>query len=371
MHYLKPFSRTRLLSGLLLLLFCNLSHAQSIRELGNARGKYIGSVVTETFHKNPTVPANYREVFNREFNIIMPENAMEMDDIQPTRGNFTWRKTEEVLAFAEKNNMRTRGHVLVWYDQIPKWIKEASPAFTRRELLDVLKNHIFTVMGHFKGRIHEWNVVNEVFDVNGRFRGEPGSLTGNETSLWYNVIGPEYLDSVFTWARQADPTAELYFSENGVEFIEVKQTALINCIRGLKSRGVPVDGVALEAHIKKYNLSDTDISIISGLVDSLASTGVLVAFSELDIGIPKGMVATDSVLQVQGHSYALLTNLFMQKPCMKTMMMWGFNDRYSWLVPVYGRHSPLLFDAQNHPKPAYDSVVSVLKRYPPIGLNRK
>src|SRR6185295_8814256 len=163
-------------------------------------GFFIGAAVAMSPFRNE---AEYLGTLRREFNIIVAENAFKWDSVHPARATFNFADTDALVDFAQANNIKVRGHTLVWHNQIPGWLTGGN--LTRDEVIEILREHILTLVGRYAGRIAAWDVVNEAVDDG------TGGLRTN--SFWYQRIGPDYVKLAFEFARQADPNALLYYND--------------------------------------------------------------------------------------------------------------------------------------------------------------
>jgi endo-1,4-beta-xylanase len=131
----------------------------------------------------------------QHFSSLTPENAMKMGPIHPGEREYNWGDADSIVAFAERNNMRLRGHTLVWHNQTPGWLfKDASGNQVSKEvLLQRMKDHITTVVGRYKGKIYAWDVVNEaISDKKDEYL---------RPSKWLEIIGEEYIAKAFQFAQ--------------------------------------------------------------------------------------------------------------------------------------------------------------------------
>jgi endo-1,4-beta-xylanase len=170
----------------------------------------------------------------KQFNTITPENIMKWEVIHPEPDKYNFEPADLLVALAQKNNMQVVGHNLVWHNQTPKWVfedKNGKP-IGRDALIERMKEHIFTVMGRYKGKIFAWDVVNEAIIPDGQYR----------RSKWFDIIGQDYLVKAYEFAREADPSAELYYNEYNMWKVPQWSCCLI---RYLQSNGVKVDGLGM------------------------------------------------------------------------------------------------------------------------------
>ncbi len=298
----------------------------------------------------------------RQFGALVCENAMKPESLQPVEGTFRFAPADRVLRFAERNGMALRGHALVWHQQTPQWFfsdsDDRAKAASRELLLRRLETHIQTVLGHYRGRIRAWDVVNEVLGDDGRLRDARGG------SKWYEIIGPDYVDKAFNYAREADPAALLAINDYNLESSAAKRDAMYDLVKGLLSRGVPVGAVGMQMHVSIYG---PGLDEIRQAIEKFASLGVKVQVTELDVSVYAGKEAekpiTADLLDQQAKRYAELFGLFREeakKGNLDMVMLWGVSDEQSWLnsFPVPGRtNAPLLFDRELEPKPAFWAIV--------------
>src|SRR6266436_8337096 len=199
---------------------------QSLRSLAQARGMYIGTVVNVDALQSEE---QYRGVLAREFNIMTPEVSLKFDATEPELNHYDFDGGDTIVAFAKAHNMQVRGHTLVWYRALPSWLTAGN--FSRSELMDILRQHIFTEVSHYRGQVNIWDVVNEAVNNDGTLR----------DSIWLGGIGPQYLDLAFRWAHEANPQARLFYNDYGGEGLGPKSDAIYALLKSLLQRGVPIN----------------------------------------------------------------------------------------------------------------------------------
>lgn len=332
----------RLLSSVLPLLIISVSAGEALRDLADKKGLMLGTAAGGAFFRDK----DYRNVMKREFNALVAEYQMKFGQMQPVRGEYEWAVSDGMLAFADSNKMALRGHCLVWHKEAA-WLEKTE--FPKEEMFAILKEHIQTVVGRYKGRIPQWDVVNEAISNN------PDS-TYRDTFL-FRRMGIEFIDSCFRWARAADSSVKLYYNEYWNEGLGVKSDKTYQLVKGLKERGVPIDGVGLQCHFKYDSLppfADMDANI-----KRLGALGLEVGFTEVDYRIP--LPATPQVLQKQREDYEGTLSVCLANPNCRTFVIWGFTDGYSWIPGSYpGWGEALIMDGNYRPKPAYDGILTVL-----------
>ncbi|WP_405625097.1 non-reducing end alpha-L-arabinofuranosidase family hydrolase [Streptomyces sp. NBC_00016] len=289
-------------------------------------GRYFGTAVAAGRLGDGT----YTGILDREFNSVTPENEMKWDTIEPSRGSFNFGPGDQIVNRATSHGQRMRGHTLVWHSQLPGWVSSIRDAGTLR---GVMNNHITTVMNHYKGRIHSWDVVNEAFAD-----GSSGQL---RSSVFRDVLGDGFLEQAFRTARTADPAAKLCYNDYNIEdWNAAKTQGVYRMVRDFKARGVPIDCVGLQAHFGAGGPPGSFQTTLS----SFAALGVDVQITELDIA------------QASTTAYANTVRACMNVARCTGITVWGIRDSDSWR----SSENPLLFDRSGNKKPAYNAALTTL-----------
>ena len=306
-----------------------------------------------------------------QFNSITPENVLKWERVHPRPGVYAFELPDKYVEFGEKNHMFIVGHCLVWHAQTPAWVfkdDEGKP-LTRDALLQRMREHIFTVVGRYKGRVNSWDVVNEALNEDGTLR----------PSKWLQIIGEDYIAKAFEYAHEADPQAQLNYNDYSIEN-EAKRNGAIALIKKLQAQGIPVAVVGIQGH---DSLDWPSAALEDATIDAFAKLGVKVAITELDIDVlppiapgsadvsmhvkadpklnPYVNGLPDAVQKALAERYADLFAVYLKhRAVVNRVTFWGVTDANSWKNnwPVVGRTSyPLLFDRQGQPKPAFDAVI--------------
>ena len=319
------------------------SAAESLRLLAAKRDFLIGTAVRPVPLKNESI---YREVLAREFNIIMPEHHLKFAPVHPERDRYDFSVADEIVNFAKEHDIKVIGHALVWFHALPRWVVEGN--FSREELLEILHDHIQTVVGHYRGQIYAWDVVNEPVEADGTFR----------ETIWYKTIGPEYIDIALRWTHEADPDALLYINDYG-EGLNSKSDSFYLLAKSLQERGAPLDAIGFQAHIGF--LSAKDSQEVAENMKRYAELGLDVMFTEMDVPINQFPGTEEEQLAAQAEMYRDFLNICLEASNCNTMLTWGFTDRYTWLTGFTGGKAPLIFDESYRPKPAYSAMLEELR----------
>lgn len=276
----------------------------------------------------------YRRALFSTFNSVTPENELKWEVVQPRQGTFDFDAAEAIVDTARGAGMRVRGHPLVWDQQLPGWV-EGAP---EDELEAILRTHVSTVAARFRGRMAQWDVVNEPLE-------DGGGLTAN---VFERALGEGYIDVAFREARRVDPQAKLFLNEIAAER-GVKARALVSLIRRLRERGVPVDGVGLQNHTVTRDFpTQEDLARLMGRFERL---GVDVEITEMDVTGPGEDRRADG--------YAAAAAACAAAPNCTGLTVWGVTDARSWLGAA---KLPTLFDARGEPKPALAALRRALRR---------
>jgi len=328
--------------------WANLSPLQartedSLRSLAEPHQIFIGTCVSP---RALLGDAQYAEILKNEYNMVTAENAMKFHQTQPQKGEFSFNNADTIVDFALQHDMKVRGHTLVWHLYQPKWLTEKK--WEKDELNAILKNHINTVAGRYRGKIHAWDVVNEAIETDGSMR----------ESFWYQTLGRDYIDNAFRWAREADPEALLIYNDFDSEGLSKKSDAIYNLVKGMQERGVPIDGVGFQLHVKAADYAHPDD--IRKNIQRLGALGLEVHFTEIDVRVK--LPADAAKLKQQAQCYRDLMNICLSEPNCTSFVTWGFTDKYSWVYRFFpGFGDALVFDKDYQAKPAYTGLQEILK----------
>ena len=332
-----------------------------------AKDFYIGTALdtNQIMERDPMVSS----LIAKEFNSITPENCMKSMFLQPEKDKFDFKMADKYVAFGEKNKMFIHGHTLIWHSQLPKWMSQIKDSLT---MATAMNNHITTVVGNYKGRIHSWDVVNEALNEDGTLR----------KSVFLNTYGKEYLTNAFKLAAKADPKTDLYYNDYNLCNAKKREGA-IELVKNLQKNGAKIDGVGEQGH---WNLNSPSLDEIEQTILDFSALGVKVAITELDISVlpspwdvvgadvnqkseanekmnpyPKGL-PDDIKIQLAARYEAIFKLFIKHQDKISRVTLWGVNDGQSWLNdwPIKGRTNyPLLFDREFKPKEAYNSVMKL------------
>ena len=314
------------------------------------------------------------------FNYITPENCMKFASIQPREGVFQFGKADQVVQFAQNNNLKVLGHCLVWAkdDRTPAWFfREADGEVRPHVLMQRMKTHIKTVVERYKGRVQSWDVVNEAI----------GSRTDEylRDSVWGKLLSDDFIAEAFRYTHQLDPKALLIYNDYHLHQ-QWRRDRMVKIIKKLRKEGAPIDAIGIQGH---YNLDDIPFKGLEELLILLRKLEIKIAISELDIDMiprnawwanggkdreelkkfnpyPNG--CPPELLARQADQYAQLFDLFQKyEDVILRVSFWNIHDGESWLntFPWKRDNYPTLFARDRKPKPAFHAVVKSLNRGKP------
>ena len=298
-------------------------------------------------------------LLEKHFNSITSENMVKWGPIHPEPDRYNFVSADQFVELGKKMNAFIIGHTLVWHQQTPKWVyqNEMGESLMKEALLERMEKHIETLVGRYKGQVHGWDVVNEVFEDDGSYR----------ESEWYQITGRDYIFKAFQKVHEMDPEAELYYNDYNLWKPE-KREAAIALAQELRKKGLRVDGIGMQGH---YMLDSPPVEMIEASIIAISNAGFKVMVTELDVDVlprPRASEGADlnknfaldekfnpyttglpeSIADKFAKRYTDIFSVFLKhQDKISRITFWGLHDGASWLNnwPVRGRTNyPLLFD---------------------------
>jgi endo-1,4-beta-xylanase len=314
----------------------------------------------------------YRQAIIRDCDMVVTEDALKWDRLRPSRGKFDFTEGDAIVRFAQAAGLSVRGHALVFHGQVPPWLDTLR---TRAEAEAEMRKHITTVVGHYRGKIASWDVVNEFTDD------APERGTGLRNTIWRRLIGDGYIEMALRAAAEADPEAQLLLSDYFLEFegehYDYRREVMLRTAQGMVSRGVPLHGVGMQGHL--YSDRVVDRAAVARFVTGLRALGLVLVVTELDVidqTFPADLRQRDELVAQQAFR---LLDAIAEGGGAHAVLTWGLRDRDSWTrwhkpradgLPT--RSLPL--DDDLKPKPLHDVIQHfrrrVAKSTSPAALSR-
>lgn len=310
-----------------------------------------------------------RRLLFSNFGTVTPENCMKPAPLHPAEDRFDFAHADALVAMAHASGLTVNGHTLVWHYQCPDWFFADGSRLAGRELvLRRMQAHIAAVAGHFAGKVKSWDVVNEAIDDGTDYL---------RKSKWLTRIGEDYIAEAFIAAQKADPKAELYYNDYGIER-QPKRDKTLRLIHDLKQRKAPVQGIGIQGH---WQIDHIPFQDIEDAIIAFHAEGMQVMITELDIdvvtretagagvetreqgvGDPFANGLPEDLQQRLADQYARLFALFLKhRDKIDRVTFWGLHDGRSWLNywPSKRTNHPLLWDRALQPKPALSAVLAL------------
>jgi endo-1,4-beta-xylanase len=285
--------------------------------------------------------AAYKTLAKDQFNMVVCENEMKFQPSEPSRGKFNYSGGDQVYTFANANGMKMRGHNFLWHSQ-SGWASTYNGS--RTEMLSIMKTHIDSVGGHFKTKILEWDVLNEITSDGGG---------GLRNSFWQTRVGDDYPDSAFVYAnRVIGNNGFLYYNDYGAEGLNSKSNSIYALAKRLVTAKIPIDGIGLQCHLSKgLNAKD-----ISSNIKRLGELGLRVSMTEIDI---KNGTSQD---------WTNLLNACLENYNCVSFVTWGLDDAISWLG---SNCDCLLYDGQLKPKAHVQAMIDAFGKADPEVVKKR
>jgi endo-1,4-beta-xylanase len=310
----------------------------------------FGAAIQNEFFDEP----GYRQLFLDHCDVVLPMNELKFGQLRPERDAFRFGPADRLVDFARSNGRTSRGHTFCWWNDLPPWLEAVRDA---REAERTLRAHIETVAGRYAGRLESWDVVNEVIAFDPAAEGR-----ALRDYYWHQVLGPRHIPIAFEAAAAADPGARLVINDYDLEFVgtryDLRREIALSMVRQLKDAGLPVHAVGIQAHL--YAELRIDVEALGRFGEALKAMDCGLLVTELDVidwKVEGGAAEQDAAA---GRIVSDLLDGVMAAGPPEAFITWGLTDRHSWIGDVMprtdGNERPLPFDAQNRPKPWYETM---------------
>jgi endo-1,4-beta-xylanase len=329
---------------------------RSLKAHAQKRGLLAGAaVIVRALENDPAL----QRLIAEQYGIVVPENELKWRALRPAQDQFDFSQSDALFAFARAHDLKIRGHTMVWHNSVPDWLKNGPSQLDVRQLLI---DHIQTVVGRYRGRVHSWDVVNEAI--------LPADAQADDLrkSFWFDRVGADYIEVAFRAAREADPHGRLAYNDYGVEYDNPEEAArrasILALLRRMQVRNVPIDAVGIQSHIK----ARSPFPVGKGLaefIESIRAMGLEVYLTEMDVN--EDDLPFDDVKQRDeaiAMTYREFLDVALANSAVKAMLTWGISDRRTWLNdgPTHHRKQPnrpqrsLPFDRDYRPKDAFFAI---------------
>lgn len=374
---MKAFNRRSALLGAAAAAACARSPVysqaaeQSLQELAAAKGVNYGAMVTwKSWDGDNALNRDdaFAKLVQRECGLLVSAMEIFWALNSQSAGAFDFSGADDIADWAQGHGKLLRGHNLIWHEQTPKWYRGINDAaYGEKMLIERVRG----MCGRYAGRMHSWDVANEVITS------ETDRPDGLRKNKFLELLGPGYLDTAFHTAREADPKALLVINDYNIEYNvdhnEQKRRSLLALIDGFKQRNTPIDAVGIQSHLWMDRRDIFDQAVLANFLKEISDRGLQIMLTELDVidaGAPTDVAARDAAVAAYYKDYL---DVALANPAVKTVVTWGLSDRDSWIthysLDEFRRADgmpprPLPFDAELRAKPAYFAMAEAFKAAP-------
>jgi endo-1,4-beta-xylanase len=337
------------------------ANADSLKNHAARRGLLYGAATHDSYLSSD---ARFADTFAQQCGILVPEGELKWNVLRPTRDSYDFAPADWLCNFTQRHHMKFRGHTLAWSQAVPKWL---DAYITKANAKQLLVDHIANVLGHYAGKMHSWDVINEALKPSDR---RPDGLRTN--GPWMQCIGPEYIEIAFHAAAAADPHSLLVWNENMIEeetqSAEARRQFLVQHLKTLQKRKVPVQAIGIQSHLVANR------SIIAGagfqrFLREVSEMGLKILITELDVtdsALPPDTAIRDRAIAEIYYNYL---STVLQHKSVSVVLTWGLTNRHSWLATYNPRDDrahvrPLPFDADLNRTPAWSAMARAFDNAP-------
>jgi endo-1,4-beta-xylanase len=333
---------------------------RTLNERAAKKGVLYGAATSPKFlFSNPPLAP----LAARECGILVPENDLKWKQLRPNPNEFDFTAGDQLLKFAQQHSMKFRGHTLVWHENLPMWLREQ---MTSKNAAQLLVNHIQTVVKHYAGKVHSWDVVNEAIKLH------DGVRHGLRGTVWLENLGENYIDIAFRTAAEADPNAMLVYNDLNLDGdsrdYENRRTAVLRLLERLKSRGTPVQALGIQGHWRAWE-DKFKPEVFRRFLKEVASMGLKIMITEMDVSdrnLPFDIARRDRIVAGIYEDYL---SVALDERNVIAVLTWGMSDRYTWLTQKLPRKDraavrPLPWDENFNRKLAWNAIARAFDSAP-------
>ncbi len=301
--------------------------------------------------------------FAQECAILVPEWELKWAPLRPSPDKFDFSATDWMAQYAQTQKLLFRGHTLVWGVSLPSWFKET---VNRQNAEQFLVKHIQTVAGHYAGKMHSWDVVNEAIEPFNK------RLDGLGETPWLEFLGPNYIELAFRVAAEADPKAMLVYNDFGMEYDnsrdEARRTAILKLLERLKSKGTPIHALGIQAHLQG-NATEFNPNKLRNFLRDVSSLGLKILITELDVVDQKLPLDVGVRDRIVASIYEDYLSTVLDEPAVIAVLTWGLSDRYTYVSEFHPRPDgapvrPLPLDSSLKRKLAWNAIARAFDNAP-------
>jgi len=328
-----------------------------LKDVAAEKGILFGSATNNDHLRDDR---EYASLIEEQCAIITPTNELKMKYLRPGPDTFKFDNADWVVQWARSRNIQVHGHTLVYGDPLalPSW---ANGYLNRNNARDVMVKHVSTVVRHYAGKVRSWDVVNEALDWRANLR---------DDSIWFRLVGPDYLEIAYKTAGEADPNAMLAYNDHGIEWAsqDDKRNGTLKVLENLISRKAPIHALGIQSHMN-YEKGGFNPGNMRKFLSQVSDLGLKIRISEMDCQERESDVEIKDRDQAVAQFYADYLGTVLENKSVTVVETWNLTDRYTWLADFRPRRDgqpvrPLPFDDKMAPKPAFDAIARAFEHAP-------
>lgn len=317
----------------------------------------IGACIDSPYVDDPELSAFYL----KNFSSVTPEYELKMEHLHPSEKVWNFDGMDKIANFCRKNNLKLRGHTLVWAQQDNWMLYDENGNFVDKEVFYQRQYEYFeVVMQRYGDIIKVWDVVNEPFGYDlkdGEFK----------QSDLVSLCGGEYVERAFLNAKKVSDKynlgATLVLNECGLAKNIVKQGYVLKYLKKWKKAGIPIDAIGIQGHSNAVSENETP-DRLDAFLYALEAIGMdNIQITEIDMGLyfdkcdHTQVELQDWMRDYQTLKYKHLFQVLRKhKDSITSVSFWGPDDGHSNLNSGGGDDEPLIFDRNLLPKAPYYAI---------------
>lgn len=320
---------------------------RTLKNVVNANTRYIG--VSADFIPEELKDPAILPLITENFNSFTFTNSMKWNKLLVKENGdyetYDFEAVDKVLDVLHQNGIRVRGHNLFWGKFVgmtfPSSVKQAveESADPEGKLKEIIDRHLTKVLTHFKGKVQQWDVINETIPYSAEFKFD---------GYFYDVLGEDYIPYILRKAKEIDPDVELYLNEAIGDFGGNKGKDYLAWLKKLVDDGVPLDGIGIQGHIGK---GKWDIAGFDSFAGKLEKLGLSFEITELDMSAAALKENANPLMSQAQYIYDLVRVALAHKNC-HGITFWGLRDNANW----YDSIKPYSNFAPNRPNPFTENL---------------
>jgi endo-1,4-beta-xylanase len=315
-----------------------------------------------------------RQIYESQSNLVTLTD-LHWPGVNPSPGIYNWSKVDEVSAWAVAQGLRLHPHMYHDGDPsaadrnwpLPGWVTESVDNGNAVKAESVLRAFLAAQCARFapvRDSVRLVTLCGEaIADGLASSVPGPGGIFLREGPFG-RKLGTAQCDIAFDEVHRHFPNAELILNDYHLELNPARMDACLTLADDLVSRGIPVHGVGIEAHVTPWFTYQP--AEMTGFLDALQGLGLNAHLTEMDLNDRAEMPADVTARDAEHAAFAtFILDIYLAHPNVKSLTWWGISDfrvNNPRADGLPGRS--LIWDSAYEPKPAlYGAVADALRRH--------